>query len=105
MRETRLLLESLRQDHPDRYGLLEKNIEDVYNAVGGCDRSYPSSSDLYEEEFGLEKCSFGLALSQLEDLGVFDDYNNEGSGVNRYDFTGLNRGRLESVYRELADQP
>lgn len=103
LRETRLLLESLKQEKPDRYGLLENNIEDVYNAVSSCERRYPCSSNLYEEGFELEECSFGQALSQLEDLGVFEAYNDTGAGVKRYDFSELNRERLETVYKELSE--
>lgn len=103
LRETRLLLESLKSEDPSRYGLLENNFEDVYNAVSRCDRGYPSARNLYEEEFGLEPCSFGQALSQLEALGVFESYNGDVSGVKRYDFSELNRERLEIVYDELTD--
>ena len=97
------MLESLQREKPDRYGLLENNIKEVYDEVKSCDRCYPCSRNLYSEDTGLEENSFGQVLSQLEDLGVFTRMDNGSGSVNRYDFTELNRERLEIVYDELTD--
>lgn len=97
------MLEDLQREKPDRYGLLENHFEEVYEAIQGCDRCYPCSRNLYSEDVGLEENSFGQVLSQLEDLGVFDRLDNGSGSVNRYDFTELNRERLEILYDELTD--
>lgn len=98
----------MQREDKQRYGALDKYFSETKEALKRCDRSYPSSSQIYNylDEDTREEVpatTFGWAVSALNDLGAFELWNDDVHDTNRYNLTTLDEDYLDSI-EEILDQ-
>ncbi len=91
-------LQALRDDAPQRYGLLERYVEVFRHTLKQSTRNYISAKQLYStwEDPPFPPQTLGQLLSTIADLGILRVHMHR-SNRNRYDLTAYDQTRVDQL--------
>lgn len=97
-------LQTLRDDAPQRYSLLERYVEELRHALEQTERNYASAKQLYSiwDDPPFKPQIFGQLLSTAADLEILRVYTHR-SNHNRYDLTVYDSARLDRLVLLFTD--